>query len=94
MSSIFEAMMILCFGISWPLSIYKSYKSRTTKGKSLLFILFILIGYACGIAAKLSGGKITYVLFFYCLNFIMVSVDFLLYFRNSKLQKQETEPNE
>lgn len=89
MSTIFEAMMIICFGISWPLSIYKSYKSKTTKGKSLLFIIFILLGYSCGISSKIISGKITYVLFFYILNFIMVAVDIGLYFRNLKLQNND-----
>ena len=50
--SIFEALMIICFGISWPMSLYKSYKSRSTKGKSLLFECFILTGYICGLIGK------------------------------------------
>lgn len=87
MSQFFEALMVICFGISWPLSIRKSYLSRTTKGKSLLFILFILTGYAFGITSKLISGNITYVLFFYVLNFVMVSVDIALYARNAKLDR-------
>ena len=39
LASIFETMMIICFGISWPLSIVRSYRSRSTKGKSLMFML-------------------------------------------------------
>ena len=31
----FETVMIICFGLSWPFSVYKSWKSRTTKGKTL-----------------------------------------------------------
>lgn len=87
MSQFFEALMVICFGISWPLSIRKSYLSRTTRGKSLLFILFILTGYAFGITSKLISGNITYVLFFYVLNFVMVSVDIALYARNAKLDR-------
>lgn len=34
-AEILETVMILAFGLSWPLSIYKSVKSRTAKGKSL-----------------------------------------------------------
>ena len=85
-SGIFEAIMVISFGISWPFSIYKSYKSRTTKGKSLLFMLFVLFGYACGIVSKLVGGNVTYVLVFYILNFLMVAVDLGLYYRNSRIQ--------
>lgn len=85
MSQLFEAFMVICFGISWPLSIMKSYRSRTTKGKSIFFILFILAGYGFGITSKLLTGHITYVFIFYVINFIMVSVDIALYYRNSKI---------
>ncbi len=84
MSQLFEALMVICFGISWPMSILKSIKSRTAKGKSLLFMLFILTGYGFGITSKLIGNNITYVLPLYILNFIMVGTDIILYFINSK----------
>ncbi len=87
MTEILEAMMVICFGISWPISIYKSIKSKSSKGKSLIFLLLILIGYICGIASKISGNKITYVLYFYILNFIMVSIDIVLYLRNAYIEK-------
>ncbi len=87
MSQLFEAFMVICFGISWPLSIIKSVKSKTAKGKSLMFISFIEIGYAFGITSKLISGNVTYVLVFYVINFIMVAIDMILYFRNHKLDK-------
>ena len=89
MSEIFEAFMVISFGISWPLSIYKSYKSRTTKGKSLLFMLFVLFGYGCGITSKLLAENMTYVFIFYVLNFVMVSIDLCLYYRNSRIVAAE-----
>ncbi len=82
-----EALMVICFGISWPVSIVKSIRSKTTKGKSLVFIMFVLCGYAFGIAGKLVSGTITYVFIFYVLNFIMVAFDIGLYFRNARLDK-------
>ena len=82
MKEILEAAMVICFGISWPVAIAKSWKSKTTKGKSLVFMLFIWVGYICGIASKLIAGNLTYVFAFYILNIIMVSVDIGLYFRN------------
>ena len=85
MSELFEAAMVICFGISWPISIYKSYTSRTAKGKSLPFLVFIFTGYIFGIASKFIDGNITYVLFFYVLNAIMVFIDLILYFRNRRL---------
>ena len=52
LASILETVMIICFGISWPLSIIRSYRSRSTKGKSLMFSCFIGFGYVCGIFSK------------------------------------------
>ncbi len=89
MSTFFEALMVVSFGISWPISIWKSIKSKTAKGKSLIFMLFILVGYIFGITSKLLADQITYVLFFYVLNFVMVSIDIMLYFRNREMDRQE-----
>ena len=92
MAELLEITMIVSFGASWPLNVLKSYKARTTKGKSLAFLLLILFGYIAGIASKLvnetymaSIGEKWYVLFFYCLNFVMVSADLLMYIRNKRL---------
>lgn len=85
MSEIFEVIMVIFFGVSWPLSIIKSYKSRTAKGKSVIFIIFIIIGYLSGITSKIVGNKINYVLIFYCINLIAVSIDLFLFIRNRKL---------
>lgn len=87
MTQFFEAAMIICFGLSWPLSVMKSWKSRTAKGKSLFFEIFILLGYLSGIVGKIMTDNITYVLVFYILNTLMVSVDLCLYARNRRLDK-------
>lgn len=95
MAELLEITMIISFGASWPLNVIKSYKARTAKGKSLPFLCLILFGYIAGITSKLVNeaymAQITenwYVLFFYILNFIMVAIDLLLYFRNVKLDKE------
>jgi len=88
MIELFEALMIISFGISWPLNLIKSFKLKTSKGKSLLFLCFILFGYFCGIISKIINGNITYVFIFYVLNFIMVLTDLCLYFRNKKLDRK------
>ena len=95
MPEILEIVMILCFGASWPFNVVKSYRARTAKGKSLLFLILIEVGYVAGIAAKLTNpvymaafGEKWYVLFFYVLNFTMVGVDVILYFRNRRLDKR------
>ena len=91
MSVHFEAAMVILFGISWPLSIIKSLRAKTTKGKSLLFLMFIEIGYICGISSKLMSGEIHYNFWFYILNAVMVLTDILIYFRNKKLDKARLE---
>lgn len=89
MAEILEVVMVLSFGAAWPLSIIKSYKARTAKGKSPIFLVVILFGYVCGVLAKFVAGNINYVIFFYMLNFVMVSIDLVLYFRNLKIDKLE-----
>ncbi len=90
--SIFEAGMLLCFGVAWPISLIKSFRSRSTGGKSPLFSAVILLGYVCGIIHKLTHSM-DIVLALYILNFLMVSGDLLLWFRNRRLEKQEAEKN-
>lgn len=84
--SIYEIIMLICFGLAWPLSIVKSYKSRTTRGKSLFFLLVIQIGYVSGILHKFYFKK-DLVMILYFVNLIMVSIDVALYFRNRRLEK-------
>lgn len=93
---LFEALTIFCFGLSWPISIRKSLQSRTAKGKSLFFEVFLLIGYIFGILRKtlmfvkgMGDGFLFYLSwFFYVLNFIEIFIDSMLYFRNTKLDKE------
>ena len=88
-AEILEILMIVCFGFSWPMNVVKSYKARTTKGKSLGFLMMIIIGYLCGIASKIiSGSYKWYVMFFYVLNLFMVSLDVAMYARNYRLDQQ------
>lgn len=85
--SIFEALMLLCFGAAWPVSIYKSYTSRSTKGKSVAFLFILIIGYISGILHKVIYSP-DVVVYLYALNCIMVSTDIALYFRNRKLERE------
>ncbi|MBR5379167.1 MAG: hypothetical protein IK140_01385 [Clostridia bacterium] len=97
MSEILEIAMLVCFGASWPLNVIKSYKARTTKGKSLGFLILIIVGYIAGIVSKLlnesymnSFSQKWYVLCFYVLNLAMVSTDLALYFRNRRIMQKES----
>ena len=94
MSEILEIIMIISFGCSWPMNVIKSYKARTTKGKSISFLLLIFFGYIAGIASKFTNpaymaafAQKWYVLFFYFLNICMVGADILLYIRNLRIDR-------
>ncbi len=87
MVTILESVMLICFGISWPVSVYKSWTSKSTKGKSLIFIFAIIIGYIAGITGKILGGQLNYVLALYILNLTFVSVDLALYFVNKHRER-------
>lgn len=93
MSELLEAIMVVSFGASWPLNIRKSWIARTTKGKSLFFLILVEFGYVCGILSKIiafatEDKPITYVFVFYVLNLIMVGTDIAIYFRNKKLDNE------
>jgi lipopolysaccharide export LptBFGC system permease protein LptF len=88
MQQIFESLMVIFFGFSWPANIVKSYKVRTTRGKSLLFLILVLTGYFFGITSKLLSNTINYVLVFYIINSVMVLADIILYFRNRAIDRQ------
>ena len=94
-AEILEIIMVVSFGASWPFNVIKSFKARTAKGKSPLFLILILFGYVAGIASKFCNAQYManfaskwYVLVFYILNFIMVATDLILYIRNCALDKQ------
>lgn len=88
MGSIFESIMLICFGISWPLNVIKAFKAKTAKGMSLPFILLIIIGYIAGITAKLITHQVNYVLIVYLLNLAIVSLNIAVYCRNVALDKK------
>ena len=88
MAQVFETIMLLCFGASWPFNIAKSLRSRTAKGKSIYFEICIIVGYVCGVIGKFIGGKITYVIAVYLLDICMVSIDLALTMRNRRLDRQ------
>lgn len=85
---IFEFIMLACFGLSWPISVYKSIKSKSTQGKSVVFIIAIIIGYISGVIGKIINDQLTYVLIIYCFNLIVVLVDLVLFFINRKREKE------
>jgi len=87
MSQIFETVMLLCFGASWPMALVKNFKARSAKGMSLPFLILITSGYIFGISAKLVTDNYSYVLWVYALNLAIVSMNLIVYFRNLNLDR-------
>ena len=86
LASIFETLMIVSFGISWPVNVSKAIRSRSTKGKSIMFDYFILAGYICGLISKFMTHTFNLAFYFYFPNIIMVITDIIVYYRNRKLE--------
>ena len=90
--------LLVAFGCSWPLNIVKSLQSRTAKGKSVQFEIIVVLGYMVGLAGKIVSwqrtGVLAYSVWFYILNMVMVSIDIVLYFRNSALDREREQGRE
>lgn len=87
MVTVFESIMLICFGLSWPISVYKSATSHSTKGKSVVFTFAIILGYLSGITGKILSGTLNYTFILYLVNLAFVSVDLALYFINKKRER-------
>lgn len=87
-AQILEAVMLLCFGLSWPINAYKNFKAQTAAGTSWQFILLITLGYFAGIAAKIVGDAINWVLIVYLFNLVCIAANWVVYYRNRMLDKQ------
>ena len=88
MPEILEAIMLVCFGLSWPINLMKNIRAKTAKSMSLNFILLIIVGYVAGITAKIITGRINYVLVIYIINLLVVCVNLVVYFVNRGLDKK------
>lgn len=95
-TGIMEMLMVVCFGISWPLNIVKAWRSRTAEGTSIMFYFFIWIGYAFAMIGKMAliyenapkpwyETVQWYVMLFYVLNILMISAGIIIYYRNKML---------
>jgi hypothetical protein len=84
--SVFEIIMLLCFGAAWPFSIARSLRSRSTSGKSLVFLRVVMAGYAAGIVHKALYAR-DFVLWMYAFNMLMVATDTVLWLRNRRLER-------
>ena len=85
MAAVLEAVMLVCFGLSWPINAMKAWKSRTAVGTSQAFLALITFGYIAGIAAKFVGGTVNWVLVVYFINLAALAVNWAVYVRNRSL---------
>lgn len=88
-----EIAMLVAFGFSWPFNIVKSWRSRTAKGKSVVFEFIVVFGYLIGVAGKFitfhRTGVLPYSTWFYLADILMVAIDIVLYFRNAAIDRRE-----
>lgn len=91
--SMFEIIMLICFGAAWPFSIYESYKSESVEGKSIVFLCILLMGYIAGILHKIYFSYDS-VIFLYMLNMLFVGIDMLLYWRNLRISSVNSRHNQ
>ena len=89
MSELLETAMLICFGLSWPINLIKNIKAGTAKSTSLKFLVLIIVGYLCGIAAKIVNGQYNYVLAVYFLNLAVVGANLAVYFINRRADKKK-----
>ncbi|MCQ2353074.1 MAG: hypothetical protein MJ033_06315 [Victivallaceae bacterium] len=75
--SVFEAMMLVCFGFSWPMAIYKTLTAKSHGGKSTAFSALILLGYLAGMAHKVVND-FNWVFYLYLINTLMVGFDLVM----------------
>ena len=85
MSAVLEAVMLVCFGLSWPINALKAWKSRTAVGTSWAFLALITFGYLAGIASKFTGGTINWVLAVYFINLAALAANWIVFARNRAL---------
>ena len=92
LAKIFEVAMLVLFGISWPFNLVKSIRTKSTKGKSLIFLILIDAGYICGMTSKFVSPSFDWstdwwVFVMYAVNFSFVTADLALYFINKIREK-------
>lgn len=88
LAELLEATMLICFGLSWPMNAWKSYRARTAKGTSWQFLTLICLGYLCGIAAKVALGAMNWVLWIYVLNLAFLGINWAIYLRNRRFDAE------
>ncbi|MFP4106621.1 MAG: hypothetical protein ACLFVU_11100 [Phycisphaerae bacterium] len=92
-AQILESAMLIAFGVSWPISILKSVRSKRVEGKSIWFLVMICLGYVCGVGSKLfrahaNGTPPEPTTALYALNGTLVFIDILLWLKYSRAARE------
>jgi hypothetical protein len=87
--SVFEMLMLICFGVSWPVSIAKSLRTKVVAGKSPLFMGIVCLGYLSGVIHKFLHAY-DWVTYLYALNMFLVATDLFLYFHYGRRNTRQT----
>lgn len=92
-NEICSAVMLICFGASWPFNIIKLWKARSTKNVSLPFYLLIWSGYLVGLIGRITAGKVfgaqNWAFWVYVLDLLMLTVALAVYARNYMIEKKD-----
>ena len=94
-AKVLEVAMLVLFGVSWPISLVKSIRSKSTKGKSLVFLVLIDIGYICGMTSKIVSTTFVWstdwwIFVIYAVNFSFVTADLIVYLINRSRETKMT----
>ena len=87
-AELLEFAMLFAFGLSWPFAIWRTYRAKRVDGKSPHFMVVVLAGYACGIAAHLVEGTKLWLCAVYLADMALVSTDLALYFHYSRRNRR------
>ncbi len=87
MSEFLSAVMLVCFGFSWPINLIKNIKQKSAKHMNIWFLLLIFTGYIAGISSRIVSSMYGYVFIIYIINLVVVSLNIAVYFINRKYDK-------
>ncbi len=91
-ASVFEGIMILCFGVSWPVAVWKTLRTKNVSGISIFFLWFVFIGYVSGVMFKLTeamgNGYVNPVIILYLFNLVLVGTEVMLFYRYRNYPEQ------
>ena len=91
--SIWEVLFLICFAVSWPISIIKALRTKVVIGKSPIFMALVILGYIFGIIHKMLYSR-DIVIFLYVFNALLVSIDLFLYFLFIGKNKRDLQQNQ